>query len=113
MFVDVIKKREEGSTTDYKDFAMGKKRFHWETQSTVSSTSPTAENYRNRTNHQLLFVRQQSTHPETKATMGYVYLGEVELVSMEGSRPIQIVWELKSPMSESAYAFASQYKAIG
>ena len=113
MFVDVIKKREEGSTTDYKDFAMGKKRFHWETQSTVSSTSPTAENCRNRTNHQLLFVRQQSTHPETKATMGYVYLGEVELVSMEGPRPIQIVWELKSPMSESAYAFASQYKAIG
>ena len=113
MYVDIIKKREEGSTTDYRDFAIGRKQFHWETQSTVSNSSPTAKNYQNKTNHQLLFVRQQPTNPETKGTMGFVYLGEVDLVSMEGSKPIRIVWDLKTPMSEATFAFASQYKAIG
>lgn len=32
---------------------------------------------------------------------------------MEGSKPVQIVWQLATPMSEATYDFASQYKAIG
>lgn len=32
MFVDVIKDREEGSNTNYKDFAQTAVKFHWETQ---------------------------------------------------------------------------------
>jgi hypothetical protein len=61
----------------------------------------------------LLFVRQQKKDPETNVTMGYTYLGEVTFESMEGSLPLQIVWDLVSPMSEATFAFASQYRAIG
>lgn len=112
MYVDVIKKREEGSLTNYQDYARNREFFQWETQHKVSADCPTAQQYRNRENHHLLFVRQQSTHPEYKHTLGYTYLGEVVMYEMEGSKPIKILWRLNTPMSEATYAFASQYKAI-
>lgn len=113
MYVDIIKKREVGSLTNYQDYARNREFFQWETQHKVSAECPTAQQYRNRENHQLLFVRQQATHPEFKHTLGYTYLGEVIMKEMEGSRPVKILWHLNTPMSEATYAFASQYKAIG
>ncbi len=113
MYVDVIKQREEGSMTAYKDFAMNRELFHWETQNRVREGSREAEAYRKGENNMLLFVRQQAEHPDYKCRMGFVYLGQVTLKSIEGSKPMQIVWHLNTPMSEATYAFASQYKAIG
>lgn len=113
MYVDVIKKREEGSLTDYKDYAQNREFFHWETQNRVRENGREAEAYRNGENNMLLFVRQQAEHPDYGCTMGFTYLGQVTLKSIEGSRPMQIVWHLNTPMSEATYAFASQYKAIG
>lgn len=113
MYVDVIKKREEGSMTAYKDYAQNREFFHWETQNRVREGSSEAEAYRNGENNMLLFVRQQADHPDYDCRMGFVYLGQVTMKSIEGSRPMQIVWRLNTPMSEATYAFASQYKAIG
>ena len=113
MYVDIIKKREEGSMTAYKDYAQNREFFHWETQNRVREGSREAEAYRNGENNMLLFVRQQVEHPEYGCRMGFTYLGQVTMKSMEGSKPIEIVWQLNSPMSEATYAFASQYKAIG
>lgn len=113
MYVDVIKKREEGSMTAYKDYALNREFFHWETQNRVREGSREAEAYRNGENNMLLFVRQQVDHPDYGCRMGFVYLGQVTIKSMEGSKPMQIVWHLNTPMSEATYAFASQYKAIG
>lgn len=39
MFVDIIKDREEGSNTNYNDFAQSREKFNWETQNKVSPTS--------------------------------------------------------------------------
>lgn len=113
MYVDVIKEREEGSLTAYKDYAMNREFFHWETQNRVREGSREAEAYRKGENNMLLFVRQQAKHPDYGCRMGFVYLGQVTMKSIEGSKPMQIVWHLNSPMSEATYAFASQYKAIG
>lgn len=113
MYVDVIKKREEGSMTAYKDYAQNREFFHWETQNRVREGSREAEAYRNGENNMLLFVRQQVDHPDYGCRMGFVYLGQVTMKSIEGSKPMQIVWHLNTPMSEATYAFASQYKAIG
>jgi hypothetical protein len=113
MYVDIIKKREEGSTTAYKDFAQSREFFHWETQNRVREGSREAEAYRSGENNMLLFVRQQVEHPDYGCRMGFTYLGQVTMKSMEGSMPMQIVWHLNTPMSEATYAFASQYKAIG
>lgn len=113
MYVDIIKKREEGSMTAYKDYAQNREFFHWETQNRVREGSREAEAYRNGENNMLLFVRQQVEHPDYGCRMGFTYLGQVTMESIEGSKPMQIVWHLATPMSESTYAFASQYKAIG
>ena len=113
MYVDIIKKREEGSTTAYRDYAQNREFFHWETQNRVRDGSREAEAYRNGENNMLLFVRQQTEHPDYGCRMGFTYLGQVTMKKMTGSRPMQIVWQLATPMSEATYAFASQYKAIG
>lgn len=113
MYVDIIKRREEGSMTAYKDYAQNREFFHWETQNRVSEGSREAEAYRNGENNMLLFVRQQVEHPDFGCRMGFTYLGQVTMNSIEGSKPMQIVWHLNTPMSEATYAFASQYKAIG
>lgn len=113
MYVDIIKKREEGSMTAYQDYAQNREFFHWETQNRVREGSREAEAYRNGDNNMLLFVRQQVEHPDFGCRMGFTYLGQVTIKSIEGSKPMQIVWHLNTPMSEATYAFASQYKAIG
>ncbi|MCR5138563.1 MAG: DUF3427 domain-containing protein [Bacteroidaceae bacterium] len=113
MYVDIIKKREEGSMTAYRDFAQNREFFHWETQNRVREGSREAEAYLRGDNNMLLFVRQQADHPDYSCRMGFTYLGQVTMKSIEGSRPMQIVWHLNTPMSEATYAFASQYKAIG
>lgn len=114
MYVDIIKDREEGSNTNYNDFAQSRDVFHWETQNSISPQSTTGINYIQQKQHMLLFVRQQAKAPEDKnRTMGYIYLGEVDLVQWTGSRPMQIVWRLRTPMSESTFGFAAKYKALG
>ena len=70
MYVDIIKKREEGSMTAYKDYAQNREFFHWETQNRVREGSREAEAYRNGENNMLLFVRQQVEHPDYGCRMG-------------------------------------------
>lgn len=102
MFVDIIKDRDEGSNTNYNDFAINDLLFNWETQNKVSPTSQAGKDYINQTQTMLLFVRQQNTYPEDKGrTMGFTYLGKVNLVKWRGAKPMEIVWRLKTPMPAS------------
>ena len=113
MFVDIIKDREEGSNTNYNDFAINEFLFNWETQNKVSPTSQAGLNYINETQTMLLFVRQQDSYPEDKGrTMGFTYLGEVKLEKWQGSKPIEIVWRLKTPMPASMLNIA-RHRAVG
>ena len=108
MFVDVIKDREEGSNTNYKDFAQSNVRFHWETQNKVRQQSPTGQSYIQGQREMLLFIRKQKNAAENKSrTLGYVYLGKVTLASYEGNKPMQIVWNLKTPMPGEVYEYAA------
>lgn len=113
MYVDIIKDREEGSNTNYNDFAINESLFNWETQNKVRPDSPAGQNYINQTQKMLLFVRQQDTFPEDKGrTMGYTYLGEVTLLKWQGSKPMEIVWKLKTPMPASFLKIA-KHRAVG
>lgn len=113
MYVDIIKDREEGSNTNYNDFAINESLFNWETQNKVSPESPAGRNYINQTQTMLLFVRQQDSFPEDKGrTMGYTYLGEVTLVKWQGAKPMEIVWRLKTPMPASFFKIA-RHRSIG
>jgi hypothetical protein len=113
MFVDIIKDREEGSNTNYNDFAINETLFNWETQNSVSPQTKSGQNYINETQTMLLFVRQQDSFPEDKSrTMGFTYLGEVKLVKWQGAKPMEIVWRLKTPMPASMLKIA-KHKSVG
>lgn len=113
MFVDIIKDREEGSNTNYNDFAINKSLFNLETQNKVSPSSQAGKNYINETQTMLLFVRQQDSFPEDKGrTMGFTYLGEVKLVKWQGAKPMEIVWKLKTPMPASMLKIA-KHRLVG
>lgn len=82
MYVDIIKNREEGSSTNYDDHALTDEVSQWDTQNKVSPESPTGQNYIHQRQHTLLFVRQQSEFPDDKyRTMGYVYLDKTTYIS--------------------------------
>ena len=76
MYVDIIKDREIGSSTDYDDTALTPDLFQWDTQNRVKPDSKEGKAYIEKKHTMLLFVREQNTFPEDKyRTMGYVYLG--------------------------------------
>lgn len=77
-------------TTRYKDYAISRDLFHWETQSIASVESESGRRYiespaNGWTFH--LFVRETRDDP-------YAYLGPAEYVSHAGDRPIGITWRL-------------------
>ena len=112
MFVDIIKNREEGSTTNYDDKALTPYLFQWDTQNRVRPESKEGQAYINQTQTMLLFVREQKNFVEDKnRTMGYVYLGRVTLNSWEyknlGTRmQMQICWNMVEPIPGSVMHFA-------
>ncbi len=112
MYVDIVKNREEGSTTDYDDKALSPYLFQWDTQNRVRPTSHEGQAYIHQTQTMLLFVREQKNFMEDKSrTMGYVYLGRVTLNAWEyrniGTRmQMQIRWNMLEPIPGSVMLFA-------
>jgi len=104
--------KDYSPSTMYRDYAISSEFFHWESQSTTASNSPTGRRYQG---HQesgdriLLFVRE-SKQDARRETMPYTFLGEADYVNHTGGRPMQIVWKLHRPMPAEAFDVA---KAVG
>jgi superfamily II DNA or RNA helicase len=101
-FFITLQKTEEAysPTTMYEDYAISDELFHWQSQSTTSAESPTGERYIRHHEHgytPLLFVRERKLLPGGLASP-YAFLGPAHYVSHEGSRPLSIVWRLRTPM---------------
>lgn len=87
-------------TTMYEDYAISDSLFHWQSQSTTAAGSATGQRYichRERGYTPLLFVRDRRHGPGGLAAP-YAFLGPVDYVSHKGSRPVSIVWRLRTPM---------------
>jgi superfamily II DNA or RNA helicase/HKD family nuclease len=105
-FLITLKKTETdySPTTMYRDFALSPTLFHWESQSTTSSASPTGQRYihhRERGSQILLFVRETKTN--ALGTSPYVFLGPADYISHEGDRPMAITWRLHRPMPTEVF----------
>jgi superfamily II DNA or RNA helicase/HKD family nuclease len=101
VFLVTLNKSEKdySESTMYQDYAISDRLFHWQSQSTVSEASPTGQRYIHqveRSNTVLLFVRENKQSHGKGAP--YYYLGPATFVESTGSRPMNIVWELKYPM---------------
>ena len=101
-------------TTLYHDYAISPTLFHWQSQ---NSSRPEHGRGLSYIEHQqtgktiLLFVREQGKD-ENGRTMGFVNYGEVKYQSHNGSQPMNITWELTSPMPSEMWHGAGKL-AVG
>jgi superfamily II DNA or RNA helicase len=101
LFINLIKSEEDYSpTTMYDDYAISETLFHWQSQ---NSSRPDIGKGLSYIKHQendkkiLLFVREKASD-ENGNTMGYVFIGEAYFKENEGSKPMNIKWELNEPI---------------
>jgi superfamily II DNA or RNA helicase len=101
LFIDLVKSEENFSpTTMYDDYAINEYLFHWQSQNSASPETSRGISY---INHQengkkiLLFVRERKKD-EYGNTMGYVFVGEGNLMEYYGAKPMSIKWELNEAL---------------
>jgi superfamily II DNA or RNA helicase/HKD family nuclease len=94
-----LRKTERGFSpkTMYRDHAVSRKVFHWETQHTAHADTATGRRYLAGSSKVLLFVREQRKLANGLAEP-FVFLGPCRLESYRGARPMQIEWELEREM---------------
>jgi Domain of unknown function (DUF3427)/Helicase conserved C-terminal domain len=99
-----LNKTEKGFSpkTMYRDHAISRSLFHWESQHTAHSGTATGRRYIAGSSRVLLFVRVERKLPNGLAE-GFLFLGPVRLRSYKGARPMQIEWELESEMPAWLY----------
>jgi hypothetical protein len=101
IFLITLNKSEKdfSPSTLYEDYAINERLFHWQTQSTVSQESSTANRYINhkKLGHKIaLFVREYKK--ENGYTSPYIFLGTCDHVSHSGNKPMSFIWRLKEEM---------------
>ena len=93
--------KDYSPTTMYNDYSINEILVHWQSQSTTSDTSITGQRYINHKEKgifELLFVREYKTDRLTGGAEAYNFLGKATYVKHEGSRPMNIIWELDRPI---------------
>jgi hypothetical protein len=109
LFFITLEKSEQhySPTTLYKDYAISPSRFHWESQNTTASSSPTGQRYIHHAthgSHVLLFVRTRIK--EGGRTLPYSFLGPATYEGHSGERPMGIIWRLAREIPADLYAEA-------
>lgn len=91
--------KDYSPSTMYRDYSINERLFHWQSQSTTSADSTTGQRY---INHKamgskiLLFVREYKN--DQIGTAPYTFLGLADYTRHEGSRPMNIIWQLHRPI---------------
>ena len=86
-------------TTSYRDRAISRTQFHWETQGGASVTSAAGRRYLDSPgNGWRFFLFVQATKGEP-----YVFLGAASYLAHAGDRPIGITWALAHAMPAALY----------
>lgn len=105
--------REYSPTTMYRDYAISRELFHWETQSVHSSGTPTVRRYiehQTRGTKVHLFLRDRKTLGHG-VTAPYVFAGPVEYVAHERERPVAFTWRLAHLLPEEVFEVARSVAA--
>lgn len=86
-------------TTRYRDYAISRSLFHWETQGNASVSRPSGRRYLESATNGWSFHLFVRTHDGA----AYAYLGPVRYLRHEGDRPISITWALEHEMPAALY----------
>ncbi|MCC9062819.1 DUF3427 domain-containing protein [Flavobacterium piscisymbiosum] len=101
LFINLIKSEENFSpTTMYEDYAISETLFHWQSHNAYGPETGKGVSYIKHIESNkkiLLFIREKGKD-ENGNTLGYVFIGEGIFKETEGSKPMNIKWELNEPM---------------
>ena len=100
--------RDYSPTTMYRDYAISRVLFHWESQATQGANTPSIRRYvehAEREHTVMLFVRAKKRGPDG-STPPYVCLGPARYVGSSGDRPVSFTWRLETPMPEELFEVA-------
>jgi len=101
-FVTLNKSDKDYSpTTMYQDYSINEYLFHWQSQSTTSEQSRTAQRYihhKEQGSKVLLFVREFKKDRLSGSAESYTFLGTANYVKHEGEKPMNITWRLDAPI---------------
>lgn len=115
LFINLIKSEENFSpTTMYDDYAISETLFHWQSHNAYGPETTKGLSYINHLQQNkniLLFVREKA-NDENGNTLGYVYVGKGIFKDSEGSKPMNVKWELKEPLPEYLWK-ASAKMSVG
>ncbi|GHF66968.1 DUF3427 domain-containing protein [Streptomyces griseosporeus] len=101
--------RDFSPSVRYKDYAISRKRFHWESQSTISANSPTGLRYQRHVeqrSHVLLFLRRYKNNSIGKSEP-WMLLGPATYQGHTGSKPMAITWELQHELPADVWSYAA------
>lgn len=100
--------RDFSPSTMYRDYAISRDQFHWESQNNTRATSTAGRRYATKKTNgtdTILFVREA---PDNEiGTAPFVCLGTADLDSWQGERPMQITWNLHREMPIEMFRTAS------
>ena len=112
-FVDLQKaERDYSPTTMYRDYAISRQLFHWESQSTQAPNQPRVRRWiehQQRGGSILLFVRDKKR--SELGTQPFTFLGPVTYIDHRGERPIAFTWKLPEQMPEELFEVARSVAA--
>ena len=110
-FFVTLQKTEQGfsPTTMYRDYALSRELFHWESQNATSVDSPVGRRYLTHKaagSHVLLLSRPTKAN-DWGGPHAYTCLGPASYVEHSGDRPIAITWTLRHQLPADLYRQAS------
>ena len=105
LFFVTLRKSERSfsPSTMYRDYAISRTLFHWESQNATHDRTPTGQRYINHSRLRtqvMLFVRETDSR-ENGAGAAFTCLGPVSYRSHTGNRPMQVTWELEHALPEA------------
>ena len=105
LFFVTLRKSERSfsPSTMYRDYALSRTLFHWESQNATHDETETGRRYMNQRQlgtKAVLFVRETETRANG-AGAPFTCLGPVDYVSHVGNRPMQITWRLEHELPEA------------
>lgn len=100
--------RDFSPTTMYRDYAVSPEVFHWESQNATSTQSETGQrylNHRERGTRVVLFTRDTPSD-DLGDGAPFLCLGQVDIESYQGEKPIAITWRLRRAMPAETFRVA-------
>ncbi len=101
MFVTV--RKEDMQTHDYLDYAIDPLHFHWQSPKKTHPEGARGKQITDTSRKKLLFVRYRR-ELEDGRTCPFYYMGPVTLESLEGARPISVVWKMAHAIPAEIFA---------